>query len=83
MKKLTLKDLSFLKGEVLSRSQLKRVLGGHIGSASGSGSHSPGSGSMAGYAHCPDSCHDDVGCEGKTCASKEVPGCSNQPLTCQ
>ncbi|WP_214228779.1 hypothetical protein [Pedobacter sp. B4-66] len=43
MKKLTLKDLAFQKGEVLTRSQLKNVLGG------GGGSPTSGSGSGSGY----------------------------------
>ncbi|WP_214229596.1 hypothetical protein, partial [Pedobacter sp. B4-66] len=38
MKKLNLKDLAFQKGEVLTRSQLKNVLGGGSGSPLGSGS---------------------------------------------
>ncbi|WP_214229533.1 hypothetical protein [Pedobacter sp. B4-66] len=69
MKKLNLKDLFFQKGEVLTRSQLKNVLGGG-GSGSGSGS---GSGQRVRcWMKCPG---DEI--------STQVPNCDSGTQTAQ
>ncbi|WP_214229531.1 hypothetical protein [Pedobacter sp. B4-66] len=79
MKKLNLKDLTFQRGEVLTRSQLKNVLGGGGSSASGSGSGS-------GYPVCKDTCTTDSDCTGTSaglvCKSHAVFECSNKPKGC-
>jgi hypothetical protein len=54
MKKLTLTDLAFRKGEILTRTQLKNVLGG-----GGSGASGSGSGSGSGVKLCSNKCPGD------------------------
>jgi hypothetical protein len=74
MKKLGLKDLSFQKGEVLTRNQLKNVLGGS-GSGSGSGS--------GGHTSCKSPCKSDADCgAGLVCKAHRVEGCPHDTAGC-
>lgn len=72
MKKLKLKALELGAKEVLSRAQLKNVLGG-AGSGSGSGS---GSGT---YDQCADECTTDAQCaKGTTCTAVRTSHCGTK-----
>ncbi|SMC61087.1 hypothetical protein [Pedobacter nyackensis] len=73
MKKLSLNASAFQKGEVLTRSQLKQVLGGD-------GSEEDGSGDKV----CPDTCGGSLpACaEGLECIEHAVYECSNKPKGC-
>jgi len=76
MKKLSLNSLTYEKGEVLTRTQLKKVLGGF-------GSDDWGGGS-GGDKVCPDTCGGSLPeCDKDlTCKAHAVYECSNEPLGC-
>ncbi|MCX2495858.1 hypothetical protein OQX63_20355 [Pedobacter sp. PF22-3] len=73
MKKLSLKPNAFDKGEVLTRAQLRKVMGG-IGSTNGGGSQD-----------CKGECSTNSDCSGgKSCTASVTEGCSttNPPKYC-